>query len=200
MKKIQIMLLALLVFGAMFGTMFVLGYDSARSDAAKDPHYTEKVAFTKVKVARDNDKYLYHFVYKRGEKVLYMYDVDTNELISGDRLLEAWRTKLTTTDRDWLIVLDPSLSAAIGGVTFGIGVKDLILDPILLKQIWMLRQNNQWHVLAAVIGAIGGYGAGYAFAVHRSVPTEQILRLLSDPQRWHDNEGILFANEVEYLE
>ena len=176
---------AIAIFSVFFVLMFYTGYK--RGDSfVNDPNFLEKYAFSKIKMHKKNDSY--HFSYGPEDRTLYWFDVDKNKLhkASISTLVIENANKLALPSS--FILNDPSIPAALGGVTFGFGAKDILQNPKKVAESLKNKKSSRIKKLVAgILGMTSGYSAGYWVSTRGKLPElddQKLVDIVKNEKKW----------------
>ena len=166
--------------------MFFFGYRSGR-ELANEPERVALYAFSRVNAQKLSGRS--YLVYPKADGTpLYLFDLDSNHLLPYDYSNARLEIAPKSSGSYGVLLDDPSFITGIGGITFGITVKDLLTKPELLMNVFSkVNTERKKQLWGMVIGSVIGYSAGYSFAVRGAFPGPEspaVISVVKDESRW----------------
>lgn len=175
--------------------MFILGFN--RYQFEKSKLSTDSVLYETLEYIYITEHHGTLFLsYQKGPSSppLYLYDIENNKLsrASIDTIELEKNTLRDATNA--LVLTDPTLIAAIGGVTLGFPVKDILRS--LLKGKLKRDSSHGRNTLHLIFAVLSGYGLGYMAANNfKSAPEDpRLIKFISAEENWIKAEGYLYFN------
>ena len=178
---------ALRAFSTAFAIVFlVVGFFGYKQgyQLVNSPDAVERLAFDRISVAREDNKYF--FVFLIDGQIVYRFDPDNDKLEVGGG---AFSGELSRNFPSWqtFVLTDPTVSGFLGTVFAGYTLKDFLTKPSLLRDVLAKDGvTRRWQVLGMILGSGSGYWIGYSAAT-RNLPTSDSIEfrsVLDDKEHW----------------
>ena len=194
MKKFIIFYL--IFFPIFFLIGFKKGYEEVREPGFLFNKVFEKVSYTEI-----NQKG--YLVYKKDSTDLYIFNIDSNNLIKIDKEYLLTRNSKKISDQNILSYLNSTFFASLGAGALGYTIKDLFKNSSEIKDLCN-STHGRGAIFGTILGMITGYSSGHWTSTHSYIPTEGsplFSNILISNSNWIEGKKLVYEmiyNKIVY--